>query len=83
MEDTIILTPAMLAQVPLIVLVLQMAKRLPHFEKIKPYLPLISCGIGIVIAYATSIPNHIVAGLMMGLSASAGYSQFREISKPK
>jgi len=83
MESTIILTPEMLAQIPLIAMILQVLKKLPIYAKVQPYTPLIACGLGIAAAFATAIPNPLIAGILIGVTASAGYSQFKEISKPK
>lgn len=81
MNDTITLTPAMLALVPTVAMILQILKKIPIYEKIKSYTPLIACGIGITAAYATALTNPIVAGILIGVSASAGYSQFKEVTK--
>lgn len=80
MDETITLTPAMLALVPTVAMILQVIKKTPIFNYVKPYYPIISCATGILVAYCSGMDNSIVAGLMIGLSASAGYSQFKEIT---
>jgi hypothetical protein len=83
MNDTIQLTPAMLGMVPVVALVLQIIKKLPFATKVLPYMPIISIGVGIGAALATSIANPIVAGVLIGVAASAGYDQFKKINGAK
>jgi Sec-independent protein secretion pathway component TatC len=77
MSNEILLSPAMLAIVPLVAYFVQILKGLPYADKLSPYLPIVSMLFGIGGSYAFSIPNPVVAGIMIGMAASTGYNQFR------
>lgn len=71
MFDAINLTPEV--SVVLIGAIVQIIKQIPFFADKKEWLPLISLGIGVGLAYAASMGNPIVAGIMLGLMAIGGY----------
>lgn len=83
MNETIELTPSMLAVVPLVAYVIEVMKTLPKADKIKPYLPIISMVVGVGGAYAFSIANPVVAGIMIGMAASTGYNGFKKLNGKK
>lgn len=58
--------------------VLQMSKRLPIYESIKGYLPVIGIAIGITLAYLQGIPSPILTGLIIGLSATGSYEAIKK-----
>ena len=81
MNGTITLTPAMLALVPIVTMIMQMLKQMKPYYRIKAYTPIITCGISVGLAFAVSISNPIVAGIIIGVTASAGYDQFKASKK--
>jgi len=81
MEDTITLTPAMAIMVPILGFFLEALKRLPYIEKIKPFIPFISVGLGILLCYIWGTANPLIAGILVGIAASAGYDQTKGIVK--
>ena len=60
--------------VALVAAMLQMLKAIPLVDKFKPWLPVASVGLGVLMAFWTKIPEPIVPGIMVGLAASGGYS---------
>jgi len=72
-EYTIQLTPAMLTLVPVVAALLQFAKRLEAVQKIKEWLPMVSIGIALGLAYLTKMPDPIMGAVVIGLVASGGY----------
>lgn len=53
---------------------LQMAKAIPQAPKFTAWFPVLSVFLGIGIAFAAQIGDPIISGIMIGLSASGGYS---------
>ena len=80
MNEQITLTPAMMALVPVVSMIMQVIKGVPIYDKIKAYTPIVTMVIGIGAAYAASIANPIVAGILIGVTASAGYDSFKKAS---
>jgi hypothetical protein len=71
------LGPEALALVAIIGVLVQQCKRVPRIVAMKEQVPIfviIAIGLGITAAYQQSIPNPIVAGVMMGLMAAGAYS---------
>jgi hypothetical protein len=67
------LTPAMLVLVPVVAAIIQMAKKLPIVSKYTEYLPIASLLLGVGGAYLQEIPNPILAGVMIGLTACGAF----------
>ena len=82
MNETITLTPTMLGLIPVVALILQVLKQVPHYTKIKPYTPVIAMVIGVGVSVAASVANPVIVGIMIGMAASTGYDQFKA-SKPE
>lgn len=57
----------------LIAAIIQMVKQIPFFANKADWLPLIALGVGVGLAYAASMSNPIVAGIMLALMAIGGY----------
>ena len=70
-------TEKMIQLVALVAALLQMLKAIPLVDKFKPWLPVASVAIGIMLSFLVSLPEPIVAGVMIGLSASGGYSSMK------
>jgi len=71
--DEIVLTPEMLTLVPVVAAILQMAKNIQALANLKQWFPLISLGLGVAACFLTGVANPILPGILIGLSASAGY----------
>ena len=80
--NEIVLTPEMLTLVPVVAAVLQMAKSIEMLANLKQWFPLVSLVLGVVACYITGVPNPIMPGVLIGLSASAGYDVLK-LKKPK
>lgn len=74
---TLTLTPAMLAIVPIVAMLLQLLKRVELIQKYKDWLPVISIGASILLTYLATIANPIMAGIIIGLVAAGGYDVFK------
>lgn len=75
MEDlTISLSPAALALVPIVALILQMIKKIEAFDKIKQYMPFISIAVALGLGYLTKMPDPIMPSILIGIAASGTYS---------
>jgi len=72
-DYTIQLTPALVALVPIVLAVLQIAKRIEFLLAYKQWFPLLAVGLAVLIAYVQGIPQPIIGGLMAGLVAAGGY----------
>ena len=59
--------------------ILQMAKAIPQLEKIKAWLPVLSVALGVALAFVWSLDEPVIAGIMIGLTASGSY----DFLKPK
>ena len=81
MNDTIQLTPAMLALVPIIAYFVQIIKSIitdyAWFAKAKKFLPLVAVFFGIGLSYLCQIDNFVVAGILEGIAAVAGYETLK------
>lgn len=71
--EPVTLTPAMLALVPVVAAILQLAKRFEPLQKLKSYLPFISIGIALGLGSLANMPNLIISSVIIGLVASGGY----------
>jgi len=67
------LSPAMIAFVPIVAAIIQMLKRIPHFEKFKEWLPFFSMVIAWALLYYQGVQNPILPAVMIGLTACGGY----------
>ena len=67
------MTPAMLILVPVVAAIIQMVKNVPQVAKYREFLPLASLALGVGAAYLQNIPNPIVAGVIIGLTAAGSY----------
>jgi hypothetical protein len=74
------LTPTMMMLIPAVALILQKLKELPYYAYIKGFGGVLSLVIGIVLAYATSTPDPILNGIVIGVAATGGYEVLK---KPK
>jgi hypothetical protein len=79
--DTIQLTPAALALVPIVAAILQVLKRIEVIAKLSQWLPFVSMGIALGLGYLTNIPDPIVPSILIGLLASGSYDAVKSISK--
>ena len=75
------LTPQMLALVPLIVGILQVVKKIPIIQKIKDYLPFVSMGIAAAVLIATKQPDPILPSVIIGLLACGGFEAAKAVTK--
>lgn len=75
--ESITLSPEMLAVIPGIAIVLQLAKSIPVISKLGSWTSLLSVALGIVYAILSkmgvTVPEQIVTGVLMGIAASGGY----------
>ena len=74
----------LVAYIPLIATVLQLAKSIPAIVKIKEWLPVLSVGAGVLIAFIampSGVENavKIVGGLVLGVAASGLYSGIKAV----
>ncbi len=76
---TVTITPAMMALIPLIAAILQVAKRIKLFGNIKEYFPFISIGLTYAIIWVSGgiEGNAVIAALIIGLVASGAYDMVR------
>jgi len=74
-ELQITLTPEMMALVPLVAAILQVIKRVSWFQddKVKAWLPFVSVGVSLGLAYLTKMEDPILPSIIIGLVASGGY----------
>lgn len=69
--------------IPVIVAaILQFVKTIPPIAKLiagkeKDLLPILAMAVGVGLAYATALPNPIVMGIILGLTACGGYDLLR------
>ena len=63
--------------VAIVAAVIQMVKGLPIIAKFKAYLPLVSVGLGIGLAYYQQIESWPIVGAIVGLTASGAYSALK------
>lgn len=71
MFDDLNATPEKL--VIMIAAIIQIVKQIPFFSNKLDWLPLIAIGIGVGLAFAASMTNPIIAGVMLALMAIGGY----------
>jgi len=83
MDSTITLTPAMMALVPVVALLMEVAKKLPYYNKIQGYSPVLAMGIGVGLAVASSVANPVIAGILIGIASSYGYDVFKTVKKER
>jgi len=79
----VLLTPELLAMVPLVAFVLQMIKKLPVVAGYMEYAPLVSIGLGVASAYMMNVESPIIPGVIIGLLASGSYDVLKGQVKPK
>ena len=78
-----------LALIPVVVLIIKYLRVVPAIEKIKSYLPLVSMGIAIGLAYIVGGAievwyEPILPGIAIGLMAAGGYDTLKSAtSTPK
>lgn len=75
-------TPSMLILVPLVAALIQVIKRLPIIAKISDWLPLVSVAIATGLAMVNKMPNPIMAGVVIGLTAVGGYELIKKPTPP-
>ena len=80
---TITLTPAMMAIVPVVAALLQVAKTFPIVVKFKAYMPVFSIVIAGVIAHLAKVEDPYMAGVLIGLASSTGYDLFKGLTTTK
>ncbi len=80
-ELTLQLTPTMLAIVPAVAAILQVAKRFKAVEVLKPWFPFISIVIALGLCYAAKMPDPIAPSIVIGLVASGSYDVLKAPSK--
>ena len=69
----------MLMLVTIVATIIQIAKEIPHIVKFKAWFPYVSVILGIVLALIWSVPEPVIASIMIGLTASGSY----DFLKPK
>lgn len=67
------MTPAMMVLVPMVAALIQFVKKIPQFESYNQWLPIVSLALGVGAAYLQNLPNPIMAGIIIGLTASGAY----------
>jgi hypothetical protein len=67
------LTPAMLVLVPMVAAVIQFIKKIPQLASYHEWLPLVSLALGVGAAYLQKLPDPIMAGIIIGLTASGAF----------
>lgn len=75
------LTPELLALVPVVVALLQLAKSFQWFEALKQWAPFIAIGIAFGLAKASGVTEPIMPSIIVGLVASGGYDLFKAPTK--
>ena len=78
---TISLTPEMLALVPVVALILEVAKKIKAVEKLKEWMPFISVGIAYGLSCLTGIENPVLPSILIGLVASGSYDLVKGVTK--
>ena len=79
-QYTITLTPQMLALVPVVATILQLAKTIKPLEKIKAYFPFVGIGVSYGLCVVTGAANPVISAILIGLVAAGGYDMLK--SKP-
>ncbi len=74
---TITLTPAMMALVPVVATLLQLAKAVKPLEKIKPYFPFVGIGISYGLCILTGVTSPVMPSILIGLVAAGGYDMLK------
>lgn len=83
-EDlTIQLTPAMMALVPVVALVLQVIKKVPALEQLKDWMPFVSIGVALGLGYLTKMPDPVMPSILIGIAASGTYSLAKSTVKKR
>ena len=67
------LTPQALALVPAVAILIQVIKRMEIADKLKQWLPFVSIGLALGLAYLTGLENPILPSIIIGLTASGAY----------
>ena len=74
MEDfAVVLTPQMLAIVPIVAAVIQILKPMKSMKAVKKYLPFIAIGLAYALCYAMKIENAVLPAIVMGMTAAGAY----------
>lgn len=77
------LTPAMLVLIPVVAAIIQQIKKIPQLKIYRNLLPLVSLAFGIGLCFLQKLPNPIMAGILIGLSASGAFDVLRnKTTKP-
>lgn len=78
MDTTITITPEMLGLVSVTVMIIQILKQVPIYSKVEGYTPVITVFISIGLAFATTITNPLISGIIIGAVAVLGYDAFKK-----
>lgn len=75
------ITPEMLALVPVIAAVLQVLKKIPNTEKIRPFAPFIGILLAFAVMFAGNPEAELLPAIIVGLVASGAYDGYKAIGK--
>lgn len=80
MDDlTVLLTPAMIAMIPLVAVIIQTLKKTSDkFEKYSKLLPYLSVVIAFGLIYLLKIESPLLPAIIIGLAASGGYDMAKK-----
>lgn len=70
-------TEKIIQAVAIVAALLQIIKTIPVIDRFKAWFPLASVALGLGLASAMNLPDVIVTGILIGLSASGGYDLFK------
>lgn len=81
--DNVVLTPEMLAVVPVIAILLQLLKSVPAIAKYSAWLPLVSVAIGIAWSLAMKMGAgygpQVITGVIVGVAAAGSYDVVKKL----
>ena len=66
-------TPAMYVLVFCTAALIQFAKKIPTVANYSDFFPLLSCLVGVGLAFSQSVANPVVSGIIIGMVASGSY----------
>lgn len=75
------ITPAMLVLIPVVAAIIQQIKKVPQLKQYRQLLPLLSLALGVGLAYLQVLQNPIMAGILVGLSASGAFDVLKDKAK--
>jgi len=78
--NNIELTPAMLVLIPVVAAIIQQIKKVPQLKAYSYLLPLVSLALGVGLCFLQKLPNPIMAGILIGLSASGAFDVLKNNS---